>query len=940
MILALTVAAVFAAALVAPPLARRRPALAGWLLAAPGAAGFAWFAAQIPRVAAGETLAVRWPWLPRLGIDLAFHLDALALLFALLVTGIGSLIIVYSGRYMEHEPLRGRFFAFLLAFEGAMLGLVLAADLVLLFVFFELTTLASYLLIGFHHDRREARIAARKALVVTGSGGLALLAGFILVEQITGSFALEAILAAGPAIRASAAYPAILALVLISAFSKSAQVPFHAWLPAAMAGPTPVSAYLHSATMVKAGLFVLARLYPALAGTPAWTGVVTTIGALTMVAAAWVGLRHLDLKQVLAATTIMALGLITMLLGLGGKKALEAALIYLVVHALYKAALFLVAGSVSHEAGSLDISELGGLGRAMPLTAAAAALAAVSMAGLPPLFGFLGKETTYAATMAASGGWWLVLSAVSVIANAALVALAGVLTLRVFAGPRKAPETSVHEAPFALWLGPVVLGLVALGLGVFPATADPLIGAALSDVAGQPMTVHLKLWHGFEAPLFLSIVTVLGGAVLYAGWPRLRTSALVRGLAAVFDDATAAGLERLLSAGARAAHAVTRRLQDGRPRHYVVIVLAVLAGFAGIVLVADAGLRLPDPLWPIDATDALLGALVVAGAVTAALTLGRFMAVLALSASGYGIALLYLQHGAPDLAMTQVAIETLTLVLLVLVLVDIPSLRLPDEERLAPGTGMLALACGAVAAGAVLAVTSLPLDRFISTWYAQHSWPEAHGRNIVNVILVDFRALDTLGEATVLAMAGIGVWALVRLRARAGEPAAGPVREEAGTEPVSGTLSSRILRTAARYLVPLIMLFSVFAMLRGHNEPGGGFVGGLLAGSAIALWSLAAGPQRSGSGREWSPGRLLGSGLGLIAISGAVALWQGQPFLTGIWGKLPLGFGHEVKLGTPLLFDIGVFLVVLGVVMAFVLALEQRGTTAAPRLDPDGTEEG
>lgn len=751
------------AALVAPFVVGPLRGAAGWVIATLPAVLFAWFAAHIPAVSHGELAVEARPWVEAIGVELAFRLDGLSLLFSLLILGIGTLISIYAGSYLHGHPRLGRFYGFFLLFMAAMLGLVLADDIFALFVFWELTSFSSYLLIGFEHNEEDNRSAARKALVVTGAGGLALLGGIIVLTTVTGTSRLSEIVTLGDTVRSSGVYGWILALVLVGAFTKSAQVPFHFWLPAAMAGPTPVSAYLHSATMVKAGVFLLARLSPTLGGTEAWTNSLIGAGGATMLLSAWACFAVTDLKQILAYTTTMALGLFVVLLGMGDGAAVEACGFYLVVHALYKAGLFMTAGAVDHETGTRELSQLSGLRRSMPITAAGVALAAVSMAGIPPFIGFVGKEMTYEAALhfETSG---LVVLALMVLSNVALIGIALVLFVDPFLGPPGHPPKHPHEAPFAMWVGPVLLGVTGLLLGpLTPWLSHALIGPLTTAVAG-PHHSHAALWHGFTPALGLSVATVALGAGLFAIRHYARGSGFVRALGHTFVRAPGDIFERALLGLHQVAERVTAAVHSGRLRVYLEVSLGVVALAAGLAFTQRVQL---DVDWAMLAEvrvhEWLLIILLIASSYVAAQAKTPILAVLALGISGYCVALIYLLFGAPDLGMTQFSIETLTVILVALILVNLPDSGLTVQSRAARTTAFIvASLTGVVMAGLTLAILSVPLNPEIATYYAEKSYVVAHGHNIVNVILVDFRGFDTWGEITVLTVAGIGVYSLLR----------------------------------------------------------------------------------------------------------------------------------------------------------------------------------
>jgi multicomponent Na+:H+ antiporter subunit A len=760
----------FLGALGAPWLQRRLGAAAGWVLALLPLGLFVYFVTQIPAVTSNGGVRHVHPWVPGLNVQLSFVLDGLSLLFALLITGLGALIVAYAGGYLKGHEYQGRFFLLILLFMGAMLGLVLADNLITLFVFWELTSIVSFLLIGFKHDGEGARASALQALLVTAFGGLALLAGFVLLGIAAGSFELSELLAGdAAAVTGHALYPAILLLVVLGAITKSAQVPFHFWLPNAMAAPTPVSAYLHSATMVKAGVYLLARMDPLLGDTLLWVWLLSAIGAATMLTGAVLAVRQTDLKRVLAYTTVTALGTLVLLLGLSFEASVIAAVVFLVVHSLYKGALFLIAGTVDHQTGTRDVLRLGGLRHAMPITAVAAVLAGLSMAGLPPLFGFVGKELAYKAKLGVDG-MWLILPAVAVVANALTMVAAGLLVLRPFFGAARSYEgrPEVREAPASMWLGPVVLGAVGLGFGFVPGLlAGGLIGPAVSAVLGYPVPVELALWYGFDTALLLSIATVLLGVAGYLSWTRLharlaRADRLLIQWPERAYDASVAGMLAV-------ARAHTRWLQRDDLRFSLAVVLGTSTLLVGFTLLAVHDV---DSLWARPEAylhEWALAGLIVVAAGAAVWTRSRLAAVVALGGVGFGIALLFVLLGAPDVAMTQFLVETLLVIILLLVLQRLPRPVYAQEaanrtRAMRLRNAAIAGGVGAVMAGLLLAVTRIPFDTRISEFFAQEAVPGGYGRNIVNVILVDFRALDTLGEIVVLAAAALGVLALVRMR--------------------------------------------------------------------------------------------------------------------------------------------------------------------------------
>ncbi len=751
--------------------------LLGWVVASVSAGLLLIFAKLIPAVAEGRAFALAMPWAESLGVALAIRIDGLSLLFALLISGFGGLIALYAARYLRDHPHLVRFFLYLGAFMAGMLGLVLADDLIALFVFWEVTTVASFLLVGFDHASPKARRSAWQALLVTGAGGLALLAGLVLLGIAAGTTRLSEILAAG-SLAEHPLYPAILALVLIGAFTKSAQIPFHFWLPNAMAAPTPVSAYLHSATMVKAGVYLLARLHPALAGTEAWTWSLSLAGGTTMVLAAVLAMRQTDLKLALAYTSVMALGALVMFLGAEATVAIAAAMTFLIVHALYKASLFLVVGSIEHGTGTREIGALGGLWRAMPATSLAGVLAAGSMAGFPPFLGFVGKELKYEGALAIAEEP-LLLAGAAVFANALMVTLALVILFRVIFGRRRDTPRAPHESPPAMWLPPLALAAGGLVFGIAPDLAGrTLVQPAVTAVAGAPQVVTLKLWHGINLPLAMSFATVAIGVVGFLVHPWLVR--LLRRAPALADRLW----DGLLDAIARGFAAVTAAVQGGSLRGYLAVTLAAVFGLPLAALVLAGGLAPPvlaagEPLAVEAAAAALLAA---AGALVAALARRRIAAIGGLGAVGIGVAMLFVLFGAPDVAITQLLVDVMLIILIASLLHRLPELAPRPADA---GAAVIAAVAGLSVAALTIAVAAHDAGRAVPDAMAAMSVPEAKGRNIVNVILVDFRALDTFGEIVVVAAAAVGAVALVRLRAsarpatRAAPPAPAPAVREA-----------------------------------------------------------------------------------------------------------------------------------------------------------------
>jgi multicomponent Na+:H+ antiporter subunit A len=739
---------------------RGRPV--GWWLAIAPFLLFVWFVSTIPEIGRGSVLHYAWPWAADLGLILSFRIDGLSLMFALLITGIGTLIVIYAGGYLAGHHHLGRFYLFLFMFMGSMLGMVVSENVVALFIFWELTSITSYLLIGMNHEEAGARAAALQALLVTGLGGLALMAGLILLATISGSYELTTILASGDLIRGHALYLPALLLVLFGAFTKSAQFPFHFWLPNAMAAPTPVSAYLHSATMVKAGVFLLARLSEPLGGTVEWTMIVTTVGAITMLLGGYLAVTAIDLKQILAYSTVSALGTLVLLLGIGTSGAVKACVVFLFAHALYKGALFMVAGAVDHETGTRDVDKMGGLRTLMPITATVAVIAAVSLAGFGPVLSFIGKEMVFESLPRQQQGWFILAPAM-VLTGGMFAAVAGIVALRPFFGRRRETPKTPHEAPLSLWLGPAILAGAGVILGLIPGPLGrQLISPAVASILGYREDVYLALWHGFNAALGMSAISLLIGALFYYLWEHFRR--FHGRLDWIIRWGPLRWYELSLDALNGVAKYQTRILQNGYLRWYLLMIILSTVGLAGYVLFSRADVEFTPNFSDVYYYEVGVGLFILAGTLTAVMSKSRLGAVAALGVVGYSVALVYVIFGAPDLAMTQFLIETLTVILFVLVLYHLPRFANLSSPPARIRDIVVSLAVGILMGGLVLATSALEVEPLVSEYFAETAVPGGHGRNIVNVILVDFRATDTLGEIVVLAVAAIGVFALLKLR--------------------------------------------------------------------------------------------------------------------------------------------------------------------------------
>ncbi|MFN3580023.1 MAG: hydrogen gas-evolving membrane-bound hydrogenase subunit E [Pseudomonas sp.] len=874
------------------------PRQAGALLALVPAGCFIWFAAQVSTVAGGEVVMATLAWVPALDVALTMRLDGLSLLFALLITGIGTLIVLYSSAYLDDDQHLGRFYAYLLIFMMAMLGLVLADDLIAMFVFWELTSIASYLLISFQHEKAESRRAALQALLITGGGGLALLAGLVLLGIAADAWQFSQLDAA--LVQAHGLFPAIMLLVLIGCFTKSAQFPFHLWLPNAMNAPTPVSAYLHSATMVKAGIYLLARLNPTLGGGMTWTGILVGVGALTALLGAVLAIRQYDLKRMLAYTTVAVLGQLTMLIGTNTNYGLQAFVLYLMAHSLYKGALFMAVGAIDHSTGTRDLRKLGGLFAIMPLTGIAVALAAFSNAGLPPFFGFIAKEFKYTGLIEmGSIGWTVTL--VMILTNALLVAAAALIFLKSFLGKQPKWEGHPHEVTPFLWVGPLLLAICGLVLGAWSAWPESwLVNTAVQAVASEEVDVRLYLWGGITPAAIASLLTISLGAFFYFKADRVR--ALADRLGNVWQGSGDLLWDKLLGRVFQFAGAVARQFQHGSLRLHmalmtVVVSISVLCG----MLMMNARPFDAHALSTLTLPGVIGAMLALGGAAGAAFMAGRLALVASLGASGLGLALFFVSVNAPDVALTQLMVETLTVVFLAMVLRRMP--MVPASGSSDTGINLwhaaVAILFGVAVTLLIMTAVSQPLPGDLAEWFLTNSMPGGYGSNVVNVILVDFRAVDTLGEILVVAIAALAAATLL---------GAGQVPEAKPQGlPEFGSL---LLRQGMRPLAITLLLVSLAILWRGHNLPGGGFIGGLVAATGFTLMVVTFGRGIQRGLSHITPPTIIGLGLACAAGAGIFGLVMGGSYMTAHWGEL-LG----VKLGTPLLFDVGVFLTVFGSVM-------------------------
>ncbi|MBP6018255.1 MAG: monovalent cation/H+ antiporter subunit A [Burkholderiaceae bacterium] len=950
MLLFLILALPFAGSLVAALLPSNARNLEAWLAGAVAimCAGLAM--SQLPLVGNAQIIKTTLAWMP--GVDFTLRMDGYSWLFTMIITLMGALIVLYARYYLSPQDPAPRFFSFFLAFMGSMLGVVLSGNLIQLVVFWELTSLSSFLLIAYWHHRLDARRGARMSLTITGAGGLCLLAGMLMLGHMVGSYDLDDVLASGDIIRTHPWYTTMLVMVALGALTKSAQFPFHVWLPNAMAAPTPVSAYLHSATMVKAGVFLLARFWPVLSGTPEWTWIIGGAGMISLVLGAYAATFQTDMKGVLAYSTISHLGLITLLLGMNSKLALVAAVFHMINHATFKASLFMAAGIVDHETGTRDLGRLSGLYRSMPITATLALVAAASMAGVPLLNGFISKEMFFAETVFMGGGWLtrFALPAAAVCASAFSVAYSIRFIAQVFFGP--APHDlprAPHEPPKLMLIPSTVLVLTCLVVGIIPSiTVGPFLLNATQAILGSSAPVFdLRIWHGFNLPLAMSFLALLGGMLLlwllrhrHRSRPG-RTPLIYRLDGRRSFDALLEGIDTL-------ADILLSWLRSSRLQTQLMLVIVATILVAALPLLGGSWM-LPKLSTPADLTFGLMwiaGGACAIGAARMA-KYHRAVALLLLGGAGLVTSLTFAWLSAPDLALTQLAVEVVTIVLILLGLRWLPR-RVEEDTRLrqtaarvfvrrsrdlvitiASGLGMSALAYG-------MLTRERPVG--ISSFFVEQSLPLGGGANVVNVILVDFRAFDTFGEISVLGTVALAVYALLRrfrpppetmdLPPERQQPVSAAKLLGAFGEPDPKALVPvgvmAIPALLVRLLLPVAALISLYFLLRGHNLPGGGFVGGLILATAIILQYMVSGviwvEARPGiNPQHWIAFGLLASGAAAISV-----WWGARPFLAALsWDLMVPLIGH-VHISSVLLFDLGVYMLVVGATVLMLVALAHQ----------------
>jgi multicomponent K+:H+ antiporter subunit A len=866
----------------------------------------------------GVTTIQSWNWIETIGLQFAFRLDGLGLLFAYLILVIGLLVIIYAAYYISSKDSMGRFYSYLLLFMGSMLGIVLSENIIQLVVFWELTSLSSFLLISYWQHKVEGRDGARMALAITGAGGLGMLGGMILLGYIVGSYNLTDILASGEMIRNHELYTPIILLVLFGVFTKSAQFPFHFWLPHAMAAPTPVSAYLHSATMVKAGIFLLARMFPALSGTTEWVVLVSGAGLATLLLGAFTALFKHDLKGLLAYSTISHLGLITLLFGFSTPLAAVAAIFHIINHATFKASLFMVAGIIDHETGTRDMRKLSGLWAFMPHTATLAMLAASAMAGVPLLNGFLSKEMFFDnALLNKTTHLSLLVPILATIAGVFAVAYSIRFIHDVFFnGKAEKLLKKPHEPPTFMKIPVDILVIVCFAVGIIPAyTVAPMLATAVMGTLQTPLPEYsLAVWHGFNLPLMMSLVAFLGGILIY--YKREPLYELYENNLSRIDARVP--FNGLVNSVFSFAEFITTKFDKSSQQNMVAwfVVTSIFAGIAGFQY-GDSPLFGQREFLELDWISLIIGSiLMVAAIATVVFHHKRFIALISLGVIGLVVSLIFVKFSAPDLALTQLSVEVVTIILILLALYYMPQTtpRESSKNRL-----LRDVVISGLSGLGIFIFTLAVLSREYTTignFFLENALVGGGGTNVVNVILVDFRGFDTLGEITVLAIAGLGIFSMLQgLRLFA------PTANDDGLR-WSEDIHPPMMQTLTRLILPLMLLVAVYIFLRGHNLPGGGFIAGLIASVALIVQYLANGIDWTKDRLRFEKDTLISLGLLIGTVTGIVSMFIGYPFLTTAFTHVHWPIVGEFELASAIAFDLGVFFVVVG---ATVLILVQLG---------------
>ncbi|WP_213608619.1 monovalent cation/H+ antiporter subunit A [Pseudoalteromonas sp.] len=869
-----------------------------------------------PAVLAGETIRFSAQWIPALGLDISLRLDGLSLLFLFMILGIGLLVVLYARYYLSQNDSLPKLFSYLMLFMTAMLGIVMSNNVIQLWVFWELTSISSFLLISYWWHKSEARKGARMALAVTGAGGLALLGGLMLIGDIVGSYDLDTILASKAIIQSHDLYELALVLVLLGAFTKSAQFPFHFWLPHAMAAPTPVSAYLHSATMVKAGIFLLARFYPALAGTETWFLLVGLTGLTTLLFGAYIALFKHDLKGLLAYSTISHLGLITLLLGLDTELATVAAIFHIINHATFKASLFMATGIIDHETGTRDMRKLNGMWRYLPYTATLAMVAAAAMAGVPLLNGFLSKEMFFAETLHQQvlGSMSWLIPVLATVAGALSVAYSSRFIHDVFFNgePIDLPRTP-HEAPRYMRVPIEILVVLCILVGIFPHfVVDGILSAASLAVLGQAMPEYkLTIWHGFNLPLLMSGMAVIGGLFIY-----VNRKYLFQFQASLPPFNAKKIFERFLAGVVNWCQNKIQSTENGSLQRYVFIMLAVVLLCAGWPLFEMKQLAGSVPNTPVDIQNIIGAGLLIIGAIATVIWHRiRMVSLLMLSIVGLMVSVAFTRFSAPDLALTQLTVEVATIILLMLALFFLPQSTPRESSSLRILRDVtIASAVGVTVASICYALLTRPHNS-ISEFFVANAKTGGGGTNVVNVILVDFRGFDTLGEIIVLGIAALGIFKLLSRI-----PLYMPARDSEG-RPWSKDRHPILLACISQSLLPLALLVSAYIFLRGHNLPGGGFIAGLVTSIAFILQYMAHGTAWINERFDVNYRKIIASGIAIAMFTGVGSWFFGKPFLTTWFDYFDIPFVGKTELASAIVFDLGVYLTVVGATLMILASL-------------------
>ena len=881
---------------------------------------------QAKQVFHGEVITQSWSWLPQLGIDLSFRLDALGLLFSLLITGIGTLIFIYAYYYLSPKNSLSKLYLLLMLFMAAMLGISLSNNLILLLIFWELTSISSFLLVGYWSNYDVAQRGSRMALTITGMGGLAMLGGFILLGQITGTYQIDQILTMSEHIQNHALFTPTLLLILLGAFTKSAQFPFHFWLPNAMAAPTPVSAYLHSATMVKAGIFLLARLLPIFAGAALYHNIVTFVGLFTLCMAAFFAIFKEDLKGLLAYSTISHLGLIVCLLGIGSPLAVAAAIFHIINHATFKAALFMIAGIVDHETGTRDLRKLSGVWQLLPFSATLTMVTAAAMAGVPLTNGFLSKEMFFTELLANLNGPILVLSAIiATLAGIFAVAYSVRLVHGVFFdGPlgEQVPNKDGHEPPIGMRAPAILLAILCIVVGIFPAlTVEQIVNSTarastqLHDFSGT----HLAIWHGFNLPLVMSLIALVGGLSFYFVLAKNRKIRSIDLDPALGPFQGKLIFESLLKHLLLKSRKIKRKTETGSLQTYLLWIVAF-----SIVLVAVPLMGQGLTTGTRELTHAPMLAIVLWLLLFSACWMmlwfhhERIKAVLISGAIGLVVTMVFVTLSAPDLALTQITVDVVTTVLLLMSLSLLPQLTPYESSQARRWRDAILSIVGGLGIGWITWLILTRDHNSISWFFLQQSIPLGGGSNVVNVILVDFRGFDTFGEITVLGIAGIGTLCLMDGMRTHGTTITQGLTYRFNPSPL-------MLRIASSWILPLALVISLYIFLRGHNEPGGGFIAGLITSLALIIQYIALGQDQAEQLLRAKSGRLyeiwIGSGLSIAGLTAIAAWFWGRPFLTSAHIYVSSPILGEMHLASAAAFDVGVYVTVVGATMLMISVL-------------------